>query len=211
MNKKIFSILLAVVLTASYAQAQFHVGMNVGVNATSVNGNAVPVFSEDAKIESRVGFQAGIVCEYELGKYFAIQSGLLYATQGYIASMETENNNEKLEVDFALNYLQIPIKAVGKLRLGSSANLFLQAGPYLGYALNGKMVVEENKQDIEFGSDDGALKRFDFGVGLGLGFQAGAVQFDMEYKLGLQNLSGSSNFDLKNNGLTISVSYFFGK
>ena len=46
MNTKFFSVLLAVVLTAGYAQAQFRVGINTGFNATGMNGDAVPVLTK---------------------------------------------------------------------------------------------------------------------------------------------------------------------
>ena len=220
MKTKFFSLLVAVVLTAGYAQAQFHVGINVGLASTGMYGTSIPVFGDDAKIENRSGFQAGIVGEYRLGRYFAVQPGLIYATQGYVARMNYANLGREIEVDFGLNYLQVPIKALGKLPLGRIANLFLEAGPYVGYALNGNVttkgivdgsVTDKQKQKIEFGKNEDGFKRLDFGAGFGLGVQVGPVQVDMEYKLGLANLSSYSEVNMKNDCLMIGVSFFFGK
>jgi len=219
MNKKFFTVMLVAVLTASYAQAQFHVGMRLGFNAASMYGDFVPVFWEDAKVEARAGFQGGLVGELELGRHFAVQPGILYAQQGYVASVK--NGDAVREADYLLNYLQVPLNLLAKMTIGRSGNIFFQVGPYVGYALSGKLklearedgkVVETQDGIVHFKDHDGdTMKRLDYGLGFGLGFQARAVQFDIEYRMGLQSLSNTSGVDMKNNGIAIKLSYFIGK
>ena len=216
--KKLTIILLAVVLTAGYAQAQFRAGIRTGLNITSFWGSAVPspVFVEESETEARVGFQVGVVGEYALGKRFAVQPAIIYAQQGYMVRETIEDEGEYL-MDFALNYVQVPINAM--VKIGSpKACFFLQAGPYVGYALNGSgkieykkgdKVIESQKDDINF-SDD-ALKRLDVGAGIGLGVQFSGLQIGFGFNLGLMNLNNNSEMNMKNNGATLTVSYLFGK
>jgi len=218
MNTKFLSVLLVAVLavSSSYAQTQFHVGIRTGLNATSMHGSAVPIFSEDAKIESRTGFQIGVMGELEVNKFFAFQPGILFSTQGY--AIRQTDGDEEVFADLQFNYIQVPLDAVGKLSVGRNSNIFLKFGPYLGYALSGKQKfeykvdnkVEESESDnIEFGSDGDTLKRLDFGVGFGLGYQAGHLQFALGVNLGMMNLSNDSEFDMKNTCTSLSISYFF--
>jgi len=216
--KKLSIILITIVLTAGFAQAQFRAGIRAGLNVTSFWGSAVPspIFVEESETEGRLGFQAGIVGEYSFGKRFAIQPAILYAQQGY-AVRETLEDDEEYIMDFALNYVQVPINAM--VKLGSpKVCFFLQAGPYVGYALNGKSliehkkgtkVVESQKDDVKFTDD--ALKRLDVGAGIGLGMQFSGVQVGVGFNLGLMNLHSDAEYNMKNNGVTLTLSYLFGK
>ena len=78
MNKKIFSVLLAVVSTASYVQAQFSIGVRAGLNLTNVSAkNASVVFGwEEHELlnpKYKHGFQIGVIGEYGISNNFAIQ------------------------------------------------------------------------------------------------------------------------------------------
>ena len=52
MNKKCFLVMLVTVLTASYA---ISISVCLGLNVVGMHGDAVPAFSENSKIESKVG------------------------------------------------------------------------------------------------------------------------------------------------------------
>ena len=217
---RFFIILLVTVMSAGYMQAQFHPGMRVGLNATGINGDAVPLFWEDAKAEGRAGFIGGFVGELELGRHFAIQPGVLFAQQGYTAL--AENGDTKREADYLLNYIQVPLNMLAKLNIGQRGNIFFQIGPYVGYALNGKLKremyvdgkrTEWDKYKIAFGKGNNGdtMKNLDYGLGFGLGFQAGAIQFDMAINIGMPNLSNTADIDMRNYGFAINLAYFIGK
>ena len=211
--------MLFAVLTAGYAQAQFHAGMKLGLNSATMYGDHVPVLFDDAKIEGRIGFLGGLVGELELGRHFAVQPGVLFAQQGYM-SVAKDGDNER-EADYLLNYLHVTLNMLAKLNIGKRGNIFFQIGPYAGYALSGKVklearedgkTVETQKGSVYFKGHDGdTMKRFDYGIGTGLGFQAGGVQFDMELRWGLQSLSNTAGIDMKNGAFAINLSYFLGK
>lgn len=216
---RFFTVLLATVLSAGYVQAQFHPGFRVGLNATGMSGDAVPIFWDDAKAEGRAGFIGGFVGELELGRHFAIQPSVLFAQQGYTALVESDT---KREANYLLNYMQVPLNMLAKLNIGQRSNIFFQIGPYAGYALNGKLKLEmhedgkkidEEKYNVAFGKGNNGdtMKRFDYGLGFGLGFQTGALQIDLAINVGLQNLSNTAGIDMKNYGLAINVGYLIGK
>lgn len=135
MNKKIYAIILAVIFTAS-AQAQFSFGVRGGFNLTNMNESGGGI-SPDTKMKS--GFQVGVVGDYAVSESFSIQPGLLFTTQG--CSWDLEMFGTKVETSINLNYLQVPVNAQYKLDLGN-AKLFLQAGPYVGCALSGKVIAK---------------------------------------------------------------------
>jgi len=216
MNTKFLTVMLVAVLTANVAQAQFHIGMRTGLNVSSMYGNSVPVIAEGADAGGKLGVQIGVMGELALGRVFAIQPGLLFSMAGYTST--TEAGSVESEMSYNFNYLHVPLNALIKLPLGRRANLFLSVGPYAGYAINGKYkledmedqkVVKTEKSDVRFGND--ALKRFDAGLGFGLGCQAGAVQVDLGMTVGLMNIHNVTGYDMRNYGLGLAVSYFFGK
>jgi len=209
MNKRIFFVLLVAVLTASYAQAQLKFGPRVGLNLTNVYQE-----DENGKMKSldwKPGFQIGAVAEYAFWNdeiYF--QPGILFSQQGMKA--ETSLLGSKVKLTWNLNYIQIPINLVVKVEQGDNA-VFLQAGPYLGFGIGGKVEAESGgksaSEKIKFGSStDADFKAFDFGLGAGVGFQFGNMQAGLGLNYGLVNLG--TNAKVKNLGLNLTLTYLFG-
>ena len=213
MYKKIFIVSLVAVLTASYAQAQIIFGARAGLNLTNL-------YQKDESgnmkgLDWIPGFQIGVVADYPLLEDLSIQPGILFATQG--AKSETSLGTYKVKATFNLHYIQVPINLQYKHAL-DNMTLLLQAGPYLGYGIGGKLkadasqgstTVSESK-NIKFGSgDDADFKAFDFGLGLGAGLQIGNIQAVLGYNLGLVKLDPDAN--AKNIGLALTVAYMFGK
>jgi hypothetical protein len=138
----------------------------------------------------------------------------LYAQQREVD--KSDNEYEKR----IINYLQIPVNL--QVKLGSMP-VWLQAGPYLGYALWGKDKwkvevaegeFESGSLDIKIGnSKDDEFKPFDFGISSGIALKANNIQFGLNYNVGLTNKSTSDNKKIKEktNGVSFSATYFFGK
>ena len=227
MNKKILLVLLAVVLTASYAQAQLTFGARAGLNLTNMK---MKTGSFSMSPDMKAGIQLGVVAEYGLSDAFFIQPGLLFAQQGCKMEMSESYMGESMKSSdkMTLNYLQIPVNAQYKVGLGNM-KLLLQAGPYLGFAISGKekgettysyggeKETEKYNEKIDFKED--GWKRFDFGLGIGAGLQFGNIQAGLGYNLGLANIADSDD-DIEfssgktktnNNGIVLTVTYFFGK
>ena len=214
MFKKFFILVAVAVFTASYAQAQVRFGARAGFNLSTFSGD-VP----DASFKP--GFQIGVVADCPLSEAFAIQSGLLFSTQGakfkYLEDNSHYDSDETYVINvssvnetYNLNYLQIPINAQYKFDL-SSAKLLLQAGPYLGYGIGGKYKMEAGGEsistDVKFG-DDG-MSAFEIGLGLGAGVEFGNIQAGIGYNFGLTSLT--KWVSMKNGGLAVTITYLFGK
>ena len=228
MTKKISVLFAVIILTAGYAQAQFNFGLKAGFNLTNMSekyDGEKP--DKDDRGNFKPGFQIGLIGELSLSDAFAIQPGIVFATQGttYKGSWDDEYSKGEGKEKMNLNYIQIPINAQYKMDLGGM-KLLLQAGPYLGYGIGGKY-KSEYTEDGETEKGDGKIKfgkrdensedyetayipnAFDFGIGLGAGLQFDNIQVVVGYNIGLANMTDVDKASMKNNGLAFTVAYLF--
>jgi len=179
MYKKVLLVLVVAVLTASYAQAQFNFGVRAGVGLTNVYQR------EDGEMKGldwKPGFHLGIVSEYALLDYLFLQPGISFSQQGMKSKMSISKYSANFTWD--LNYIQIPINIQYR---NKSNKVYLQAGPYLGYGISGKLKIkavsggtsESASEKIDFGGKGTTVhdfNAFDFGLGVGSGFRFGNLQ-----------------------------------
>ena len=239
--RKATVLLLVATLTASYAQAQF--GVRAGLNFSQLS--LLDYDGEDnyQKLDGwestlKPGFQIGIVYDLFSREKFAIQPGLIFATQGGIIRPDDEDVRKAgyVERKINLNNLQIPVNLQLKMNVGS-AKLLLQAGPYLGFGINGKetttnvsvnggitsrsnqtiLTFKYNDDDIEEANNfQYHLRSMNIGVGFGVGLQSGNIQAGVGYNLGLNNLqwgsaSGGNPLGVwRCNDIALTVTYLFG-
>jgi len=156
--------------------------------------------------------------DYALSDALSLQPGVLFYSAGYVN--KENDGGDKYKETYTLNYIQIPINFQYKLDMGG-INAFVQAGPYLGCAISGKYkwkITEDGNsrsgnESLKFGFDkeEDDYKPFDFGLGLGVGLQFNNIQIGLGYNIGLANMSLYDKSSVKNNGIVLTVSYFFGK
>jgi len=218
---KFFSVLLLAVLTAGYAQAQFTFGARAGLNLSNISLTYDGKNDGEDPYKFKPGIQLGIVGEYAISDNLAIQPGILFSQMGF-KQEASFMDYYSMKTSCTMNYLQIPVNVQYKLDLGGM-NLLLQAGPYFGYGLGGKMkweftedgVTEKDDEKVEFGNDPEIhfCKALDFGLGVGAGLQFNNLQIGLGYNFGLANLSNydDDKFKIKNNGLALTVTFLFGK
>ena len=101
--------------------------------------------------------------------------------------------------------------------------VWLQAGPYFGYALWGKSKwktevgegkFESGSLDVKIGnSKDDEFKPFDFGISSGIALKTNNVQFSLNYNSGLVNKFPGDNEKIKvtTNGVSFSMTWLFGR
>lgn len=208
MKKMKFSILAAMLLVATVASAQLSLGLKGGVNMSNLYGDELN--DENVKI----GFNVGLMADYDLAYNMAIQSGLFFSTKGskYSASYGSAS------VDVSVNpmYLQLPIHYAYKLDVTPGTRIVFHAGPYAAFGVGGKTKVKGSlgSETLEidgadvFG-DDNLLKPFDAGIGLGVGAEFGAILVDLGWDMGLVNISNLSNGNIKNQNAYLSVGFKF--
>jgi hypothetical protein len=224
----LFSLMMLLsITTLSFAQLRY--GVRAGLNLGKI------IMAEDlggATQKMHTSFHVGGITEYGLSESFSLESGVLLSAKG--TKLEYSESDQGITVTGTSSisplYLEIPVKALYKVNLGST-KLHLFAGPYFGIGVAGKYKTEmkatglpsgvtlsslgfENESaNIVFGSDvDSDLKTLDFGLNFGAGVEINNLLLSLQYDLGLSNLDplGSSEFEMKNRVIGISVGYMFG-
>jgi hypothetical protein len=214
-------IVSALLIFVFSVNAQIGVGFKAGINLANMtiknNGKNV-----DTKM--RKGLYLGAIVDISMSKMLSLQPGLFFS-QKVVFFEDTYDDigielggNNKLKI----NYLEIPINMVLKLGKGK-AKYYLNAGPTIGYAINGKTIGEistsfgsaiipmsSEGEPVEFGSDIDQIKRMDLGLNVGAGLHLGAFIIGTSYNLGLTNLVNGENCNLKNRVINFSIGLLFG-
>lgn len=175
-------------------------------------------------------FNAGIMARSNSTELIALEAGLLLSGKGaksntYLTSSSGDNY---IKTTFNPLYLELPVNFVLRLPLQSRNNIFLNAGPYVAMGIAGKSKIEtkflgvtsNSTSDIKFNDDDPStsqqedasydkLKRFDYGVNVGAGFDLGKVIIKANYGIGMAKINSTETDNSSNNKnkyRTISVS-----
>ncbi len=183
MKYKVSFLFIAAFLTFASANAQFtQYGVKAGLNLSNMTVDG----SNDRNL--RTGFHAGVFSRMGISEFFSLQPELLYTTKGFTNNYDVAVAEG--EVDFNLNYIEIPINVVYHL----AEDFSFQLGPYVSYLLAAN--VETNNEllnlfDIDTDSDIDRdnFKSFDFGVTAGLEFQLNPILLGFKYNLGLMNVA----------------------
>ncbi len=161
------------------AQSNKRVGIKGGLNVSNL-------FIDNVTDENaRLGFHVGLFGQIFSSDVFAIQPELLYSTKGSKAHYSSGSLNQ--DVQYNLNYLDLPVLAVFKL--GESVEI--HAGAYASYLLNANISY---KGDIANGADEidkDNLSSYDAGLSGGLGFNFKAVQVGVRYNYGFVQIADS--------------------
>ena len=160
----------------------------------------------------KTGFHIGVGADFEFAPNMAIQSGLLFTSKG------AKYTYSSAEFDVNANYLQIPLHFAYKVDVMPGTRVVLHAGPYVAYGIGGKSKATlggNNLYEVDTFKDDSSinafngLKRFDAGLGLGVGAEFGRILLDLGWDMGLINISRINNADLKTQNAYLSVGYKF--
>ena len=223
MKKLLALAIFAGFFTTAKSQVYVQGGVNFANISTSNSGS-----TQNSNMLTT--FNAGIMARSNSTEPIALEAGLLLKGKGaksntYLTSSTDDNY---VKTTFNPLYLELPINFVLRLPLESKNNIFINAGPYVAMGIAGKSKMEtkilgavtKSSSDIEFNNDDPSttqqedasynkLKRFDYGVNVGAGFDVGKVIIKANYGLGLAKINstetdnGSNN---KNKYRTVSVS-----
>ena len=158
--KKIFTtavLAAAMLFSANSAEAQVKFGIKGGLNVTSM--------SLDSKVldaENRAGFFIGPTLKFTLPVVgLGIDASALYDQREAKAKAEVEG--AEVESNFKTQAVNIPINVRYGLGLGSTASIFLFAGPQFGFN------VGDKNQSIFKDMGEWRLKSSTFSVNVGVG------------------------------------------
>lgn len=196
-------------IISAKAQEPVRFGIIGGGNLSSISS---------AGVKAKLGYHAGVKTEITLTDHFFIDGSLLFTTKGF--KTEFINFEEfipefedglQLKGTLVNNYLELPIHAGAKVKIGDSNSFFISGGPYAAYSLHGKATLKGGSQEFTediYKAQEG-YKRFDFGLGLKAGFEFQKhVQLFVSYNIGLTNIAKDTK-DYKNRNLTVSCGYMF--
>ena len=158
--KKIFTtavLAAAMLFSANSAEAQVKFGIKGGLNVTSM--------SLDSKVldaENRAGFFIGPTLKFTLPVVgLGIDASALYDQREAKAKAEVEG--AEVESNFKTQSVNIPINVRYGFGLGSTASIFLFAGPQFGFN------VGDKNQSIFMYMGEWRLKSSTFSVNVGVG------------------------------------------
>ncbi len=220
--------LTTTVALSTKAQVYLQGGLNLA-NITKTNdgqtenNNTLPTFN--------VGFLGRV----EITEMFNLESGLLFTGHGSKAETYFNGGNDYVKTRFRSYYLEVPLNAVVKIPVDNGSALFFNAGPYVAMGIAGKSISESkfgpfytsSSENIDFSNDDpftseeedagyNKLKRFDFGLNFGGGFQFQHLIFKANFGLGLAKINSTESNNTANDKnkyrtLSFSVGIPLGK
>lgn len=201
-----FMLVVAMLAMVTAVSAQMNLGVKGGVNMSNFYGDEL----DDKNV--KIGFHIGLAADYDFAYNSAIQTGLFFTTKG--AKYTSSFGDASGELTVNPMYLQIPVHYAYKIDVSPGTRVVLHAGPYAAYGVGGKSKLSGSVGDIgaEYEEDvfgDDGFKRFDAGLGLGVGAEFGPLLFDIGWDMGLVNIVDSDNGDLKNQNAYLSVGYKF--
>lgn len=213
MKKVLQASLMAVaLLVGSNVSAQdspIQLGVKAGVNLSNFGGDV-----EGTK--AKVGFNAGVTLDYNFTPNVALLTGLEFTTKGAKSKeYEVEEMGIKgsAKASTTAMFIQLPVHVGYKLPVTETMKVVFHAGPYAAYGIGGKDKTEitingktaEEKTDT-FGKE--ALKKFDFGVGIGAGLEFGQIGVGLGWDFGLADLNRGDGSVKTQNGY-LSLGYKF--
>lgn len=180
-----------------------HIGVKAGLNMSNLYSTEV-----DDK-NARLGFNAGLLGRTNLEGPVGLQVELLYSTKGNNTQYSGLFGLVDQEVQFDLNYLELPLLAC--FRFADNA-LELQVGGYGAYLLSSDVSTSGDLGSGTETVDLDDLESIDAGLAGGLAFNAGPAQLGARYSLGLLQVAGSDGAemllgDAKNSCLQVYVAF----
>jgi hypothetical protein len=202
MKKLFYVIVFTLFVQIVYAQTW---GIKGGVSISNINlsGTDWPYSSD-----SYTGYHIGAIADFVLKEKLHFNTGLLFARRGFLGKGSSEAG---LDWSDKMNYLELPLNLAYYFKMSDKADIFLQGGPFLAYALSGTETYEGVSFSIEFPD---YWKRLDYGIGVGAGVQLSSFVLGLTYQFGLANLNDDPEWTgavIKSGEFQISVAYMFTK
>lgn len=206
------TILLVTVALTANGQG-IRPGVEAGINFQNLNGKS----QNGDKLTNKLipGFHAGVNVLVPIAPEIYFQPGFLFSVKG--ATYDLIPHNVKVQ----LNYLELPLNLLYRGQLGQNFVL-LGFGPYLGYAISGKTIVNDVKEKIRFANSVGSgttgtyFRAFDAGANIFAGYElTNGIFITLNAQLGLLNINpdytslANDKSTLKNTGFGLSVGYRF--
>ena len=217
-TKLLFLSFFLMMFTANqlYSQTNHWVfGVEAGANYSNSTEETAPL---DKK--KFILYRVGIEVNYLLTSNIFLQSGVMYSAKGIGSKGAGKIGGMNIDGKIDLNHqvLLFPFFLGYAINLRNNKLNFI-AGPYVAYGIGGKTKANGlingnpfNKKVDTFG-DGNILKKFDFGLGLGVGYEIKHWYVKANYELGLLDFGHSNvmggKLSYKNRIASLSLGYHF--
>lgn len=172
--------------------------MNGGVNVTEMIVTQNEVKQEVTKMNR---FGIGLILGSELNRIFSIQISPQYLQKG--GGLILDENDLQYDIFSSFFQTDLDIKATLPINPGP----YLIAGPYFGYNLYTRGIVESQGHTIDIDFLD-TFREIDYGINLGAGIQIaigkGHLFIEGRYLLGLNDLNVGGPIDFSVDGMVIA-------
>jgi len=184
--------------------AQVNIGILGCMNIANVD--LEPIEGKNLTTQKVYGF--GCLLDVKILESISICSEPMYLRKG------TKCNDVYYDVDYKLTYLEVPV--LFKYDFVPYENdLYLLAGPTLGYRINAKMKISIGYESEEIDIKD-ETKDFDFGISFGGGGSVPmgntSIFFEARYCIGLKNVYDdpeNPDTEIKTKDLLILAGVYF--
>ncbi len=219
--KSSFSILVLLLLT-SHLSAQ-KLGIRAGINSANMIVKQ-PEAIIGVTPQSRAGAHFEVLGYKPIDSLFAVEAAIGVSTKGYVVRLA--DNKKESDYPFeifgrrSVTYLEIPLRAKIQKKLGK-LNYFAAVGPQMSIGIISKWNTEkdlEHQNTIQVNqskwnnqNDINSLKRMDFGLFAGLGFEFKSLMVELSYTGSLGNIATVDGRVAKNRVFSLSVGRYFVK
>ncbi len=190
MKKLIWTLLASLaVFTASAQEKTDKLSWMVrgGVNLSTI---------ENSALQNKFGWKIGTGVEYSFSEKFSLNPMLYYSTKG--ASMGDNTMGFGNDVTHKLNYLELPILAAYRFKVGATHSISAKLGPYFSTLLS---------RTAPAGTEE--FNKFDMGVEIGADYNFKRFIIGLSGQYGLTGLSKADPSQLHNINYSLSVGYRF--
>lgn len=203
---------VVVLFSISYqAEAQTNFGIKAGPDFSSITTKTSGTSGFSGTSNGLVGLEAGVYAEIPAAKQIVIQPALLYDGKGGKYNIGGYVQTERF------NYLTIPIDILFKPEMPNGiGSWYLGAGPYLAYAISGKISDTQSSSDnidpFKNYGNGAQLNRFDAGAHVQVGYElSSGLNIGLDASLGLMNIAthGNLNNATHNTSFALTVGYTF--
>ncbi len=224
---RFFALLMMLLLTGSITMAQStgksSFGVLGGVSFQNLNGKDAG--GDKLTNDMILGYHAGLNMQIPIAPQFYFQPGLLFSTKG--AKNTYSILGTEVTRTIKLSYIELPLNLVYKGAIGNGF-VMLGFGPYVGYAIGGKVVTEGGsvtidnkivfKGTIEQDDDEShaTFKALDLGGNIFAGFEmSNGLFLQLDTQLGMVKINPENNGNsddktaVKNTGFGLSLGIRF--
>ena len=170
-------------------QIEYKYGIVVGRNAATIN-------SEQGTSQDIInGLMGGVAFQVIHPKGFVLQPELLYSQKGCLFGGSG--------IKYNIGYVEMPVKATYRLHM-AEVKPYAFVAPYWAYAIK----IAQDGYVISDDIPSSQINKWDYGIGVGAGFDVWKVQLCFKYSWGFAQVT-NEKYPIHNKVFTVAAGFFF--